>query len=229
MYDTLKNFDWRTLRSIYGSSHSSIIGFISYEWVKLDPLEHKVLDGPPSPNVGGGRKGQINSDLLLLEDESPKVIVEVETVNWLQKIDNLNKYLKTDDYKDAKGLLVLTTVKEGNRVDDLEKVRRIIKSSQNLSLVEIWREKRLPHADTFFRRSQKKTSYYQWGVREVRYWDRLGGRILWHCFPWLCQLVVITFNYCILLLACSIRPSKVGKSSLVKKTYESWSYLSSFK
>jgi hypothetical protein len=31
----LKKFRWQTLQDIYGSAHSSIIGFITTEWLNL--------------------------------------------------------------------------------------------------------------------------------------------------------------------------------------------------
>ncbi|MCF6466610.1 MULTISPECIES: hypothetical protein [Eubacteriales] len=59
----IKEFNWDIITSMYGNSHSSIIGFLSSEWIKKSS-DHSVLDGTPSPFVGKGRKGQKNADIL---------------------------------------------------------------------------------------------------------------------------------------------------------------------
>lgn len=44
----IKMFDWDIITRMYGSSHSSVIGFLSSEWIKKSS-DHSVLDGAPSP------------------------------------------------------------------------------------------------------------------------------------------------------------------------------------
>ena len=107
----LKKFRWNTLKNMYGSAHSSIIGFISSGWIKQDP-SHYVLDGAPSPKTGGIRKGQVNADILLFREDVPFAVVEVETTieKYRDKINTIFKYLNNvHDFPGIKfGLLIMT-------------------------------------------------------------------------------------------------------------------------
>lgn len=76
--DLLKAFRWNTLQRMYGCAHSSIIGFISTEWINLSS-KNSILDGAPSPKTGKGRLGQKNADILLCRGDKPIIPVEVET------------------------------------------------------------------------------------------------------------------------------------------------------
>ncbi|MEZ0536615.1 hypothetical protein ACAG39_05100 [Caldicellulosiruptoraceae bacterium PP1] len=68
----IKIFNWDVITRMYGSSHSSIIGFLSSEWIK-NSQEHSILDGAPSPFVGKGIKGQKNADILLCKGDKPLI------------------------------------------------------------------------------------------------------------------------------------------------------------
>lgn len=146
--DNILNFNWKYIASILGSSHSSIIGFISYEWIKQDPSAFFVLDAAPSPVTGGSRTGQVNSDLVLMqtiaEKREPKIIVEVETnqKEWETKQKNLLKYLESDKYKSSKGLLVITKIRgnEKNRETDYasEQQEKILVKIKN-EIIELLR------------------------------------------------------------------------------------------
>lgn len=185
MISILKKFEWNYLKSIYGSSHSSIIGFLSYQWIKQNKSKNSVLDGAPSPEIGKGRTGQINADLLLLENEIPKIIIEVETVNWMKKAENIIKYLDNENYNDAKGLLLLTIVKakeiEGNifhsskkEEENLKRVKTSIKrAKKNISIIEIWRKRIKPKdKESFFTKIQERTDYYKWQICSIKYWEK---------------------------------------------------------
>lgn len=76
--ELIKRFKWQKLNKIYGCAHSSIIGFIAYEWLNISN-SNTILDGAPSPITGNGRRYQQNSDLLLCKDKKPFIPIEVET------------------------------------------------------------------------------------------------------------------------------------------------------
>ncbi|MDI3481510.1 MAG: hypothetical protein PWQ97_1165, partial [Tepidanaerobacteraceae bacterium] len=43
----IRMFNWGIITRMYGSSHNSVIGFLSSEWIKQSS-DHSVLDGAPS-------------------------------------------------------------------------------------------------------------------------------------------------------------------------------------
>ena len=111
---TLEKFDWGKLNKIYGCAHSSIIGFIAYEWLKCS-RKNSVLDGAPSPETGSGRKGQQNSDLLLCKDQKPYIPIEVETsvAKYPSKLGTLFKY--GEKFSDVEfGILYMSNFIRGN-------------------------------------------------------------------------------------------------------------------
>ncbi len=112
----IKEFNWDIITSMYGNSHSSIIGFLSSEWIKKSS-DHSVLDGAPSPFVGKGRKGQKNADIPLCKGDKPFIVVEVETLvsKYLDKIDSIASYIgNTEDYDGISfGLLVMLNYTNG--------------------------------------------------------------------------------------------------------------------
>ncbi len=111
----LKSFNWYILRSMYGSAHSSIIGFISSSWISQS-RQNTILDGAPTPRErqrkrrGHKRRGQKNADIILCKQKKPYVVVEVELWNYLDKIKTIQKYVKDKElFGDLKfGLLVMT-------------------------------------------------------------------------------------------------------------------------
>jgi hypothetical protein len=107
----LKKFKWNNLCNMYGSSHCSIIGFISAGWIDQS-LHNTVMDGAPSPIRGRGRNGQKNADSILFKQKKPYIVVEVESWNYRNKIDTIQKYMKNKKYFSsvAFGLLVMTNV-----------------------------------------------------------------------------------------------------------------------
>ena len=112
----IRMFNWDIITRMYGSSHNSVIGFLSSEWIKQSS-DHSVLDGAPSPFVGKGRKGQKNADILLCKGDKPFIVVEVETtvVKYLEKIDSIAAYLENTKNYDgiAFGLLVMLNYTNG--------------------------------------------------------------------------------------------------------------------
>ena len=93
----LKAFRWATLEAMYGCAHSSIIGFISTEWINQS--EHNsILDGAPSSSIGKGRSGQKNADIILCKGDRPFIPVEVETLvnKYSEKVESLSTYLDND-------------------------------------------------------------------------------------------------------------------------------------
>ena len=112
----IRIFNWGIITRMYGSSHSSVIGFLSSEWIKKSS-DYSVLDGAPSPFVGKGRKGQKNADILLCKGDKPFIVVEVETIvsKYLEKIDSIAAYMEnTKDYDEISfGLLVMLNYTNG--------------------------------------------------------------------------------------------------------------------
>jgi len=109
----LEKFAWSKLNQIYGCAHSSIIGFIAYEWLQQSD-KNSLLDGAPSPKIGLGRKGQKNADLLLCKDKYPFIPVEVETTvsKYPEKLQTLFDYknkFSTINF----GLMYLTNLTTG--------------------------------------------------------------------------------------------------------------------
>lgn len=133
----LKRLQWDTLRNIYGCAHSSIIGFISSEWINQSKL-NSVLDGAPSPKIGTGRTGQKNADVLLCRDDKPLVVVEVETgvSKYSEKIDSLWAYLSnSNDFKGMElGILIMTNgyAKSSNMAykHDWESIKEKVKKKE---------------------------------------------------------------------------------------------------
>ena len=115
--ELLKKFRWNTLQSMYGCAHSSIIGFISTEWINLSLEEHTILDGAPSPKRGKGRRGQKNADILLCKGDKHLIHVEVETLvsKYEEKLKSLFDYLNnTTEFNGAEfGLLFMTNLCKG--------------------------------------------------------------------------------------------------------------------
>lgn len=136
----LKSFSWKTLSCMYGSAHSSIIGFISSEWINQSQY-NMVLDGAPSSKKKG-RHGRKHADILLFKKKKPYVVVEVESgaSEYCKKIDSIQKYLTIKKFDGLEfGLLVMTNVyglKRGESCWDILK-NKIKKMKGNIALVSL--------------------------------------------------------------------------------------------
>ena len=93
----IQEFRWEILQKMYECAHSSIIGFISTEWISLSLKKNSLLDGAPSPITGKGRSGQKNADILLCKGDNPSIPVEVETqvAKYEDNLDSLNVMIVT--------------------------------------------------------------------------------------------------------------------------------------
>jgi hypothetical protein len=171
----IKEFDWGIITRMYGSSHSSVIGFLSSEWIKKSS-DHSVLDGAPSPFVGKGRKGQKNADILLCKGDKPFIVVEVETtvVKYLEKIDSIAAYMdNTKDYAGVGfGLLVMLNNTNGagkykhNWYDAKEYAM-----SKDIPIAFVSIEKsKADLGNTVLDQLKKRNEYYPWEITSIDYW-----------------------------------------------------------
>lgn len=187
----LKNFRWETLSKMYGCAHSSIIGFISTEWIRFSP-ENSILDGAPSPKIGGSRKGQTNADILLCKGDRPYIAVEVETniSKYDKKLDSLFTYLNNkNDFDGIEfGLLFMTNLCAGNTKykQNWEKIKqRVTKNGENdIALISIIKERaQLKEEDTSLNALRRRNDYFPWNIITVAYWiysaNRITEGILW--------------------------------------------------
>ena len=171
----IRIFNWGIITRMYGSSHSSVIGFLSSEWIKKSS-DHSVLDGAPSPFVGKGRKGQKNADILLCKGDKPFIVVEVETtvVKYLEKIDSIAAYMdNTKDYAGvAFGLLVML-----NYTNGADKYKHnwhgakeyAINKGIPIAFVSIEKSK-ADLGDTVLDQLKKRNEYYPWETSSIDYW-----------------------------------------------------------
>lgn len=92
----IEKFDWKILSKIYGSGHSSIIGFIASEWIKINSNTNSVLDGPTCVEIKKSTNVRRCADIVLCKDQKPLIVVEVETDerNYNSKIKTLKLYIK---------------------------------------------------------------------------------------------------------------------------------------
>ena len=99
----LRSIKWGTLSKVYGSAHSTIIGFLSSSWLCYSP-NYFVLDGAPSTHIGSKEHKRRHADLLFGRDRSPLIVVEVESTvkKYKGKLETLYMYL--DCTKDFPGL-----------------------------------------------------------------------------------------------------------------------------
>ena len=171
----IRMFNWGIITRMYGSSHNSVIGFLSSEWIKKSS-DHSVLDGAPSPFVGKGRKGQKNADILLCKGDKPFIVVEVETtvVKYLEKIDSIAAYMdNTKDYAGvAFGLLVML-----NYTNGADKYKHnwhgakeyAINKGIPIAFVSI-EKSRADLGDTVLGQLKRRNEYYPWEINSIDYW-----------------------------------------------------------
>jgi len=171
IFDLINKFDWSKLNKIYGCAHSSIIGFLSYEWLSLAE-DNSVLDGAPSPIIkGGGRTGQKNADLLLCKNNFPLIPVEVET-----QVEKYNFKLETlFDYKIAFdsiefGLLYMTNLTNGatrykHNWDDLKK--KVYGNKYPLVLISSEKSKINFESQNEWSKLLKRNDYAPWEIVNI--------------------------------------------------------------
>lgn len=173
----IKSFQWSTLQRMYGSANSSIIGFISTEWINQSK-DNSILDGAPSPIIGKGRSGQKNADLLLCKRDKPLIVVEVESgvSKYEEKIDSILKYLTNyDDFDGIEfGLLIMSNVYDAlkgmkykhNWTSIKDKVK---KTKEAIVLVSIEKSKGQLD-DSPLSRLRGRNDYYPWNIVNIDYW-----------------------------------------------------------
>jgi hypothetical protein len=171
----IKEFDWGIITKMYGSSHSSVIGFLSSEWIKKSS-DHSVLDGAPSPFVGKGRKGQKNADILLCKGDKPFIVVEVETLvsKYLEKIDSIVSYIgNTEDYDGISfGLLVMLNYTNGEnkyKHNWHDAKEYAINKDIPIAFVSI-KKRKVDLGDTVLGQLKKRNEYYPWEISSIDYW-----------------------------------------------------------
>lgn len=171
----IRIFNWGIITRMYGSSHSSVIGFLSSEWIKKSS-DQSVLDGAPSPFVGKGRKGQKNADILLCKGDKPFIGVEVETtvVKYLEKIDSIAAYLENTKNYDgiAFGLLVMLNYKNGeNKYKHNWHDAKEYAMSKDIPIAFVSIEKKKADlGDTVLDQLKKRNEYYPWEISSIDYW-----------------------------------------------------------
>ncbi len=175
MESIIREFNWNIVTKMYGNPHSSIIGFISSEWIKKSS-DHSVLDGAPSPFVGKGRKGQKNADILLCKGDKPFIVVEVESYapKYLEKIDSIVSYMEnTKDYEGINfGMLVMLNYTNGK--DKYKHNWRYAKEyalSKNIPIAFVSVERiRADLEDTVLGRLKRRNEYYPWEIKSIDFW-----------------------------------------------------------
>jgi len=173
----LKKFRWNTLQKMYGCAHSSIIGFISTEWINLSPEENSILDGAPSPITGKERSNKRYADILLFKGDNPLIPVEVETSvsKYEEKLQTLLTYLRnTKDFNGIEfGLLLMTNLGQGgkkykhnwNNIKDCVKKER-----EAITLISVTKEKAQLKKDSPLDILRKRNDYYPWNIVTIDYW-----------------------------------------------------------
>jgi len=160
---------------MYGNSHSSIIGFLSSQWISMS-TDHSVLDGAPSPIVGKGRKGQKNADILLCKGDKPYIVVEIESVvtKYMGKIDSVAEYMENKkDYDGlAFGLVVMLNYTEGpGKYKHNWLHAKEYAASKNVPIAFVSIEKsRTSLGDTVLDRLKRRNEYYPWRISNIDYW-----------------------------------------------------------
>lgn len=173
--DLLKAFRWATLQRMYGCAHSSIIGFISTEWINQSE-NNSILDGAPAPSIGKGRSGQKNADIILCKGDRSFIAVEVETLveKYSEKVESLSTYLgNIKDFNGIEfGLLFMTNLIKGEM-----KYKhcwgpiktKVKEKNDTIALVSINKMKVPLHGDALGH-LRKRNDYYPWNIVKIDYW-----------------------------------------------------------
>lgn len=173
--EIIKIFNWHVVTRMYGSSHSSNIGFLSSDWLR-NSKEHSILDGAPSPLIGKGRTGQKNSDILLCKGDKPYVVVEVETTvaKYIDKIDSIAAYIKNKEAYDGIQFGLMVMLNYTNGVDkykhnwDATK-EYVLAKDIPIAFVSIEKEK-ADLGNTVLDKLKRRNEYYPWEVSSIDYW-----------------------------------------------------------
>ncbi len=172
--NVLKQFRWDVLKNVYGSAHSTIIGFLSSEWNRLS-TENSVLDGAPSPHTGGSREGQKNADIILCMKDRPVIVVEVETTvrKYNEKLASIRKYLGNPEVGGSQfGLLVLSNYTTGPQKyqHNWSNLKVEIRSENaQVALVSIEKIK-MPAGDSILSELRARNDYNSWNIEKIEYW-----------------------------------------------------------
>jgi len=186
---------------MYGSAHSSIIGFISTEWINLSK-DNSILDGAPSSITGKvdqTKRTKRIADLLLCKGNKPRIVVEVESgvSKYTKKIESISDYLKnTNDFDGLQwGLMVMSNVdysvskkdkknkkdkKDENYVQykhNWEKIKKKVKEEYKdsaIALVSI-EKSRTQLDDSTLGRLRRRNNYYPWDIVNIDYWIHSGN------------------------------------------------------
>jgi len=179
----IKEFKWNTLQRMYGSAHSSIIGFISTEWINKSK-ENSILDGPPSPLIGKGWKGQKHADILLCKKDKPFIVVEVETEvkNYSKKIDSIIQYLGNNEvFNGLKfGLLFMSNLRNHNEKykHKLDQIKEELKKQKfSIALVSVVKEKS-KFQPSVLSDLRNRNVYSQWEIDKIDYWIHTEDHIV---------------------------------------------------
>jgi len=160
-----------------GCAHSSIIGFISTQWLKQS-ADHSILDGAPSPEIGKGRRGQKNSDILLCSNEKPIIVVEVETSvsSYEKKLKTIYKYLNnSDSFKGLEfGLLFMSNLCSGERKykHNWDSIKGNVREhKKNIILISVEKQKsEFMNKDSILGKLRCRNDYYPWNISKIDYW-----------------------------------------------------------
>ena len=179
----LESFRWSTLQMMYGSAHSSIIGFISTEWINLSK-DNSILDGAPSSIIGEVDQTKRIADLLLCKGNKPLIVVEVESgvSKYSKKIKSILDYLKnTDDFDGLQwGLMVMSNVYGAPKKDmrykhNWDEIKKKVKAKNDaIALVSIEKSK-AQLDDSTLGRLRKRNDYYSWNIVNIDYWIHSGN------------------------------------------------------
>jgi len=180
MENFLRCAKWNTLLNLYGSAHSSIIGFLSTTWL-AQSNKHFVLDTAPANQVGLRNKGKL-ADLLLCSDSTPIVVAEVETTvkKYNDKLEVVESYLNNqEEFSGLEfGLLFLLnyTGYTGRRRDAYthhwEELKASIgKTNHNITLVSFEKkDTKLPFDKDLHSRLNEERGYYHWRYTSIDFW-----------------------------------------------------------
>jgi hypothetical protein len=173
----IKKFRWNLLHKMYGCAHSSIIGFISTEWLSQSIDKNSILDGAPAPITGNGRTGQKNADILLCQEDKPIIPVEVETKvdKYSDKINSIVAYIdnKIDFDGIEFGMLFMTNLCNGKLKYkhnwDFIKQEVLNKKKYSIALISIIKQN-LKLGKSTLDNLKNRNDYYPWEILAIDYW-----------------------------------------------------------
>ncbi len=175
----VKNFEWDLLKNMYGCADSTIIGFLATQWLEQS-RNNSVLDGAPSPEIGRGRRGKRNSDLLLCEEENPVAVIEVATRvdSYQDKLETIYKYIDNDSEFEGleTGVLFMNNMCSGpgKYRHNWKPVKRITKAGPgNILLISVEKQKsRSVRKRSVLSELRRRNDYYPWDIVTIDYWMR---------------------------------------------------------